>query len=49
MDLQEKCKRLVVDYYNKRVDATDKKKITWMRTKSGKMYLYQIRRLNNYD
>lgn len=28
MDLQEKCKQLVVDYYNKRVDATDKKKIT---------------------
>lgn len=28
MDLQEKCKLLVVDYYNKRVDATDKKKIT---------------------
>jgi len=28
MNLQEKCKQLVVDYYNKRVDITDKKKIT---------------------
>lgn len=28
MNLQEECKQLVVDYYNKRVDVTDKKKIT---------------------
>lgn len=28
MNLQEECKQLVVDYYNKKVDVTDKKKIT---------------------
>ena len=28
MNLQEECKQLVVDYYNKRVDVTEKKKIT---------------------
>lgn len=34
MNLQEECKQLVVDYYNKKVDVTDKKEIT----KNGKMF-----------